>query len=246
MKTAEILLVDDDASLLQMLPQVIRTHMPKVKVVSEASPHNAVRRIQVMKYDAIVSDFSMPDMNGLALLDEVKKAQPLTPFLLMTGVADESLRATARAAGARAILQKPFHPDDFLTLVREALVHTLLWQHLKAQERLLAQITRHVSAFDRRHLADEPAPLLFLQKTQALTRRLLESLRWSVAARQELYEGVIDLNGTRWDSGGESIRMDSLRRQALLLGMPLPSRRSFPFRLPRRRTGLRVSKSLGR
>ena len=246
MKTVEILLVDDDVSLLQLLPQLIRTHMPKVKVVSEVSPQNAVRRIQVMKYDAIVSDLSMPEMNGFALLDEVKKAQPLTPFLLMTGAADESFRATAREAGVRAILQKPFHPDDFMAQVRDTLEHELLWRHLKAHEKLLAQITRHVSTFERRQLADEPTPLLFLQKTQELTRRLLESLRYSVSATQELYEGVLDLNGTGWDPGSERIRMDSLRRQALLLGMQVLSRRSSLFRLPRRGTGLLPSKNLGR
>jgi DNA-binding response OmpR family regulator len=236
MKTAEILLVDDDASLLQMLPDLIRSRMPKVRVVSEISAQHAVSRIHIMKYDAIVSDFSMPEMNGLALLEEVKKAQPLTPFLLMTGVADESFRATAKAAGAQAVLQKPFHPDDFMIVLCETLEHTFLWQHLDAQERLLAQITRHLSAFQRRQLAEPAAPLLFLQQTQELTRRLIEILQCSVACRQDLYEGVVDLKGSRRDST-YNLRIDSLRRQAALLGVHLSSKRSAAFCLPRRRTG---------
>jgi CheY-like chemotaxis protein len=242
MKTAEVLLVDDDASLLQLLPELIRSRMPKVKVVSEISAQHAVSRIQIMKYDAIISDFSMPDVNGLALLDEVKKAQPLTPFVLMTGVADESFRATAKAAGAQAVVQKPFHPDDFMIVLCETLEHTLLWQHLDAQERLLAQITRRLSAFQRRQLAEPATPLLFLQKTQELTRHLLEILQCSVADRQDLYEGVIDLKGSRRDAN-QSLRIDSLRRQAALLGMQLSSKRPAAFWPPRRRTGAQPSKS---
>ena len=241
MKTAEILLVDDDATLLQMLPELIRSRMPKVKVVSEISAQNAVSRIQIMKYDAIVSDFSMPDVNGLALLDEVKKAQPLTPFVLMTGVADESFRATAKAAGAQAVLQKPFHPDDFMIVLCETLEHTLLWRHLDAQERLLAQITRHLSAFQRHQLAEPVTPLLFLQKTQELTRRLLEILQSSVVCRQDFYEGVIDLNGSRRNST-HTLHVDSLRRQATLLGLPRVSRQPASFGLTRRRTGAQPSK----
>ena len=242
MKTVEILLVDDDASLLRILPEVIRSRMPNVKVVSEVSAQNAVSRIHIMKYDAIVSDFNMPDVNGLALLDEVKKAQPLTPFVLMTAVADESVRAAAKAAGAQAVLQKPFHPDDFMIVLCTTLEHTLLRQHLDAQERLLAQITRHLSVFQRSQLAEPATPLLFLQKTQELTRRLLDILRCSVASRQDLYEGVVDLNRSRRESN-ENVRIDSLRRQAALLGMQPSSRRPPSFCLPRRRTGALPSKS---
>ena len=242
MKTAEILLVDDDASLLRMLPELIRSRMPNVKVVSEVSAQTAVSRIQIMKYDAIVSDFNMPEVNGLALLEEVKKAQPLTPFVLMTAVADDSIRAAAKAAGVQAVLQKPFHPDDFIVVLCETLKHTLLWQHLDAQERLLAQITRHLSAFQRRQLAEPASPLLFLQQTQELTRRLLDILRCSVASRQDLYEGVVDLNRSRRESK-DNVRIDSLRRQAALLGMQPSSRRPASCWLPRRRTGALPSKS---
>jgi len=240
MKTAEILLVDDDASLLRVLPELIRSRMPNVKVVSEVSAQHAVSRIQIMKYDAIVSDFNMPDVNGLALLDEVKKAQPLTPFVLMTAVADESVRATAKAAGAQAVLQKPFHPDDFMILLCEMLEHALLWRHLDEQERLLAQITRHLSAFQRRQLAEPSAPLLFLQQTQELTRRLVEILQSSVACRQDLFECVVGLNGSQRDSNGHS-RIDSLRRQAVLLGVPVSSQRPATCGLPRGRTAAKAS-----
>lgn len=83
-----ILLVDDDLSLLQALPRTISLRMPEAQVVTCQSAQEALQKLQERRYDAVVSDIKMPDMDGLELLGQIRDVQPMTPTLLITGHGD--------------------------------------------------------------------------------------------------------------------------------------------------------------
>ena len=61
--------------------------------------------------DAIVSDLRMPVVNGLQVLETLRKTRWQVPFILMTGFADEDTRAHAARLGA-VLLEKPFAMND--------------------------------------------------------------------------------------------------------------------------------------
>lgn len=65
----------------------------------------------------IVTDVNMPGMSGLAVLARVKQRHSQVPVILMTAFATDSLRDSARASGAAAVLTKPFTTLELRELV---------------------------------------------------------------------------------------------------------------------------------
>jgi len=61
-------------------------------------------------FDLIISDIGLPDGNGLDFCSQHKKI----PFVIMSGMECSDL---AKASGAKAYIQKPFHVDDVLTTI---------------------------------------------------------------------------------------------------------------------------------
>ena len=106
-----ILIVDDDRSLLTVLPETLRLYLGAVDVAVCLSPRIALARVQAEPFDVVLTDVRMPEMNGLELLRHIKEVAPQTSVIMMSGHADESLATVALAAGAVDMLYKPFEPD---------------------------------------------------------------------------------------------------------------------------------------
>src|SRR6266699_1116575 len=119
--TPQILLVDDDAALLQALPQALALKMDNVQVDTCDSAFEALEQIQDHDYDAIVSDIKMPGMDGLALLEKIQELRPETPTLLITGHGDHDLAIQALRGGAYDFIQKPIERDYFIAALHRAI-----------------------------------------------------------------------------------------------------------------------------
>ncbi|GHO45494.1 hybrid sensor histidine kinase/response regulator [Ktedonospora formicarum] len=137
MKQSRILIVDDDAALLQALPQAIYLRMKDVTVTTCDSALKALESLQDCKYDAIVSDIKMPGMDGLALLSKIQELCPDTPTLLITGHGDHNLAIQALRGGAYDFIQKPIDRDYFVAALARAIqTHQLRRQVLEQQQAL--------------------------------------------------------------------------------------------------------------
>lgn len=137
--TTQILLVDDDTALLQALPQMLHLRMREAQVDTCSSALEALEKLQANDYDAIISDIKMPGMDGLELLSEVRRVQPDTPTLLITGHGEHDLAIRALRGGAYDYIQKPIDRDSFVAALQRAiqtrqLRRTVLEQHLALQQ----------------------------------------------------------------------------------------------------------------
>src|SRR5438552_2781587 len=111
---ARVLLVDDDAALLQALPQALRLRMREVTVDTADTAAAALERIACRDYDAVVTDIKMPGMDGLELLAKLRTRRPDTPTLMITGHGEHDLVVHALRAGAYDFIQKPIDRDYFV------------------------------------------------------------------------------------------------------------------------------------
>jgi signal transduction histidine kinase len=145
-----ILIVDDDAALLEALPQALSLRIPGVQVVTSDSTLEALERIQQYDYDVIVSDIKMPDMDGLALLARIKELRPETPTLLITGHGEHELTLQALRGGAYDFIQKPIDRDYFI-----AALHRAIQTHQLRRQVVEQQLALELHARSLEHLVQQ-------------------------------------------------------------------------------------------
>ena len=77
------------------------------QVLALASGIEAVKRLAIESFDLVLSDYSMPGMDGLALANHIRRVAPHTPIIIMSGTIEIS-RDAAVSAGAFDLIEKPF------------------------------------------------------------------------------------------------------------------------------------------
>ncbi len=137
MNVPYIIIVDDDPSLLQALPQALYLRIEGIKVDTCKSALEALKYLQERDYDAVVSDIKMPGMDGLALLAKIQELRPETPTLLITGHGDHNLAISALRGGAYDFIQKPIDRDYFVAALRRAIQTHQLRRQVAEQQRVL-------------------------------------------------------------------------------------------------------------
>ncbi len=115
-----ILVVDDDATLRELLNHILREGYQIAEAESGAALKQAFSRPQP---DIILLDIKLPDADGLDLLPQIKKQWPATEVIVMTGNAtfDAAVEATKR--GAYHFINKPFEAQGLQVTVERALEH---------------------------------------------------------------------------------------------------------------------------
>ena len=119
--TASILTVDDSASL-RMAIRIALTGAGYA--VTEAGDGvEGLAKAAETRFDLIVTDLNMPNMDGLTMIRELRKQpeQAGVPILFLTTESDGDIKAQAKAAGATGWLVKPFVPDQLVKVARKVL-----------------------------------------------------------------------------------------------------------------------------
>jgi len=104
-----ILYVDDEEALLE-IGRIFLERAGGIAVDITANPHEALRMILAGRYDAVVTDYQMPEMDGIELLKQVRKAGLQVPFIIFTGKGREEVAIEALNNGADFYLQKGGNP----------------------------------------------------------------------------------------------------------------------------------------
>ncbi|WP_225334753.1 response regulator [Halomicrobium urmianum] len=82
--TIEVLIVDEDRDVLEVTEAFLGRH-DDLAVATETDPEAALSAVRDGEYDAVVSDLTMPGLDGLALCREIRESRPELPFFLFTG-----------------------------------------------------------------------------------------------------------------------------------------------------------------
>src|SRR5207244_12429092 len=176
MNQPRVLIVDDDAALLQALPEALRLRMREVTVDTADSAAAALDRIAARDYDAIVTDIKMPGMDGLALLAQIQGRQPDTPILMITGHGEDDLAVQALRGGAYDFIQKPIDRDDFVAALHRAILAHALSRRVKDRQLALQCCASELERIAEK-LGREEARVLIVDDDPALLEALPETLR---------------------------------------------------------------------
>ena len=109
-KLIRVLHVDDDAGFLKLANRALQTE-GFFQVESALSVKEAFQKMKEGKFDAIVSDYKMPDKDGLAFLKELRESGENIPFIIFTGKGKEEVAKEALNLGADQYLNKTYDPE---------------------------------------------------------------------------------------------------------------------------------------
>ena len=119
MKTKLIYIVDDEEDILDILSMIMRKAGYEFKTF--LSPVDLLKSLSKQKPDAILSDFRMPEMNGLELLKSVRSKHQSLPFIIISAHIEKSQMIEAIDLDVSGVVEKPFKDHDLLAKLSKAL-----------------------------------------------------------------------------------------------------------------------------
>lgn len=117
-----VLAIDDEPYIVATMRRAFRNHLV---LVVETDPELAIARLATGEFDAVLADFSMPRMNGVAFLERARELQPRALRYLVTAHVNtgEVERAVTRGV-ARAVIAKPWSRDALLHVLAAGVAET--------------------------------------------------------------------------------------------------------------------------
>ncbi|MDX8399430.1 MAG: response regulator [Gallionellaceae bacterium] len=129
----KILLVDDEQSVLDALRRELRGLF---EIETFSNPVEAIERCKQVKFDLVVADYKMPEMNGIEFLKQFGELQSDAARLVLSGEADiDALVRTINETHIYRFLSKPWEKAELLSSILQALAHreTILASNAESQ-----------------------------------------------------------------------------------------------------------------
>lgn len=115
-----ILVVDDEENIRGALSRLLKTNYETYSIDTASSAEEAVALLEQSPFDILVTDFRLPEMNGLELTEWAQNQHPGVKSILMTAFGNEEMVQEAHENGCVAYLEKPLDVDLLFHFIEEA------------------------------------------------------------------------------------------------------------------------------
>ncbi len=136
MSKPALIIVDDEAEMLKLLPRSIRSDID-CEIQTASSGMAALPLIESGSFDVAIIDIRMPDMDGLELLQKIRKIDPALTVIMMTAYGVIEVAVESIKNGAYDFITKPFEHEDLIHLLTKAFERSrLLRENRHLQQRI--------------------------------------------------------------------------------------------------------------
>ena len=187
---AYVLMVEDDSEITTLLEEYLPRY--DIELFSVSLPSTALEKLNIEKFDLVLLDLGLPEMDGLELCRIIKKAHPSLPVIISTARVDVSDKVVAFDAGADDYIAKPYEPRELVARIqaiikRYALFTTQTTEDLFSIDKVKMQITKSGEVLDLT-LAEYEIFTLFLEKKHQVVSRefivnSIDAVRWESSDR---------------------------------------------------------------
>lgn len=115
-RNIRVLHVDDDPEFVDLAATFLERESDRIGVGTVTDPQRALELLGNSAYDCVISDYNMPEIDGIEFLEAVRKDNPALPFVLFTGRGSEQVAADAISAGATDYIQKSGDSSQYTVL----------------------------------------------------------------------------------------------------------------------------------
>lgn len=119
---AKILIIEDEAAIRRVLSKIISEENDSYQVEEAEDGLIGIEKIMKEDYDLILCDIKMPKMDGVEVLEKIKKIKPEIPVIMISGHGDLDTAVNTMRLGAFDYISKPPDLNRLLNTVRNALV----------------------------------------------------------------------------------------------------------------------------
>jgi putative nucleotidyltransferase with HDIG domain len=180
----ELLVVDDEPAVRDVLGEGLRDAGYSVTLASNG--HEALEVMKSRDFALVLSDIDMPRMDGVRLLEAVKRANPDVEVVMITGVVDVEIAIRAMRMGASDYLTKPFNFEEVRVTVGRALEHRrLISENREYQRDLEAKVAERTAELRIKHREIEG----LFEKLQTSYESTLEALAAALDTRDTETQG---------------------------------------------------------
>ncbi len=131
--TQTIVIVDDEELVVTSLQTFLDLETP-YRTVTFTSAKVALQHIQEHDVDLVISDYLMPEMDGITFLSQVRELKPDVPRIILTGYADkENAIKAINQVGLFQYIEKPWENEDLRVIVRNGLEKMQLLKKLQVK-----------------------------------------------------------------------------------------------------------------
>jgi CheY-like chemotaxis protein len=116
-KTPNVLVVDDEAIIRDFLSRLLT--LEEIRVKTTDSGFKAIEMAKKEQFDIIFLDIRMPNMDGVAAYNELKKIAPQAKYIMMTGYSLDELLKRVEGENIEAFITKPFDINEIVTIVED-------------------------------------------------------------------------------------------------------------------------------
>jgi len=187
---AKVLMVEDDPDITELLEEYLGRY--GIELLSVSSPGVGLEKLQLERYDLMLIDLGLPEMDGLDLCRIVKERYPELPIIISTARVDVSDKVAAFEIGADDYVAKPYEPRELVARI-QALIKRYSRIAASAEspsfsvDRVKMQIFHQGEALDLTQAEYEIFALLLEKKGEVVSREYIanstDSLRWDSSDR---------------------------------------------------------------
>lgn len=134
----DVLFVDDERPVLEQAKLFLEDLKDGLKVETSSSARDAINKIRMKRYDAVVSDYLMPEMDGLDFLEKLRNKGEEIPFVILTGRGGENIAMEALNEGADFYMTKMGDPKTQYEKLADSIEKVI--KRKKAREELVGKL----------------------------------------------------------------------------------------------------------
>jgi two-component system, cell cycle response regulator len=172
----KVLVVDDQERMRKTIAAILSKQ--EHQCVTATNGIEALNKVNQTRFDAVIADIVMPEMDGIVLTKEISSLYPNLPIMVMTGHGKEYSAESVITAGARDFIEKPFSIDEFILRFKKMM-------HNHEEEKALLTI----------FFSDELTGLYNRRRFFVLTEHWL---KLAIRTQRRLSLLYMDLDGLKW------------------------------------------------